>query len=426
MATKTGPNRRYLMSKNLILMLVMAVLIVLAIMAWFTLTKSVSADQINVKAISSELDIAESVKTYDSSHNILTDGPGEFGSTVTFNGPYMFSKDCTGDGMNLYVPEFNVPNDYRSVKKTGKEVNINLSPGGAVSDISKAISKLKSDSIPLSTQGLITDERVAELAGSEIGEYQYIEKQFYVRSKRPDLLITAESQLLSQTEIGGGEIADSLSSTHAKRSAYGNFNVDGLVGAIRVALIGQGATSVGQTWQQSGVDYVLTNTHATLGTATKQLLWVPRPDVYLNVSPGDATDDWNLITGVTPTTQITVGQDSVNIGALCYKHTYYTQKKDGENNPITGTVKVDPDDDPKTKVSSASTGGHMCLGADVNVSDFNYSVQTSNLPKEKESQQDTEDYYVTKYTMRIWIEGTDAEARRAMDGGDFSLNLEFR
>jgi hypothetical protein len=34
-------------------------------------------------------------------------------------------------------------------------------------------------------------------------------------------------------------------------------------------------------------------------------------------------------------------------------------------------------------------------------------------------------YYIHKFVMNIWVEGCDAEARRALNNGKFNLDIKF-
>lgn len=396
----TISRRRLFFTKNLIMMLVMVVVVIMAISAWFSLSKTVTADGIEVKADSTEIDIAPAIKTYNADRTVKTDGPGEFTDKLIFNGEYIFNKDCTGDGETLIVPEFNVTKDFKSVKQIGKEVNLNLDPDNAKSNIDSENYKL-----------LHPDQ--------DAPEYQYIQCEFYVRSKNPVLELDAQSQLLSRTEKNNGSLSTEITdANNSKKSAYGNFNVDGLVGAMRVALIGEGCTYVNQNWTTSGgVNTVITTGDGAPTTirnsAEKQLLWLPRPDVYLNIPNDDRLDNWTLHTNVA---------SNSDEGRESYKHSYYKRKASGS-----GVELVENDNSPRTKISSGTNSGHPSLGTNVNISDFTYSdeLETLQLVESKASLSDKKDYYVTKYTMKIWIEGTDKEARRAMDGGEFDLKLSF-
>ena len=406
MAKNASPKRHLFIAKNLIMMLVLAVTIALAVFAWISEGSRAEASGISIRTkYASGIDIAPCIKLYNDpnkpyydstkdDYSVLQEGPGEFSSSLPFAGPYNLTKDCTGDGETLIVPDFNVTNDYEHVRRsTGKEVNLNHEAVDAVSDQEAA------------TQFKLHPDK-------DFPEYQYIQLEFYARSKSKELQLADFSQMLSVTEDGGGSLSDSPSSS--KKSAYGNFNVDGLVGAMRVSLLAQGCYEVNQNWQakSNGTGYEIKQDSTDSPTAKfqaveKQVLWVPRPDVFLNSSPEERNiTDWTLTT-------------SVNSG-VTYTNTYYRRT-------ASGVELVDPDNDSKTVVSSGTYGGIKCLGQTVNVSDFTYSdnLQTSNL-RVNNSGVTNDDYYVTKFTMRIWIEGTDTEARRAMDGGEFSLKLFFQ
>lgn len=394
MKNATSPARRLLLSKNFILMLVMLVVIILAISAWFTVNKTVTANNMTVKAVSTEIDIAPCIKTYDASYNVIKEGPGEFESSLEFP-DFKLTKDCTGDGDNLIVPAFDITKDVEHTRKnTGREVKADVNGSKAVSNEYSRIQQLKNPT-------------------SDAEEYQYIEFEFYVRSKNASIQLGDDSQVLASIEPAGNlgtapEVGDS------KRSAYGPLNVDGLVGAVRVALIGEACSDVKQYWIPASGSAGKLNPEqppeSVRGTPVKQLLWVPRPDVKLNVSNevGDVSN-WTLETNVS--------------SGDTYKHTYY--KNNGSALEF-----VDPDNDSKTVVSSGTSNGIKSLGQSVDISDFtSYQTAPTMIPLvvDKNQYQTTmANYYVTKYTARVWIEGTDSEARRAMDGGSFKITLNFR
>ena len=388
MKTHAKPKRHLFLTKNFILMLVLVVLIIMSISAWFSFNKTVDASNMVVKAVSTQIDIAESIKTYNSNYEVQTDGPGEFVSTLNIDG-ITLTKDCTGNGMNLIVPEFNVTKDYESVRKNGgKEVNTNLTPATATSSMASDLEKLRHPD-------------------QDAPEYQYFQYEFYVRSTNPDLMLNAGTELVSSTEAGGGSLGTVLSTGDPKRSAYGDFNVDGLVGAIRVSLVGQACSSVNQSWSGNN----LTSTSAVLnnGGPVRQLLWIPRPDIHLDVNQNEGDiSNWSLSTGVT----------SSQYSGETYRHDYYQQTENG----------VELVTDNTAVVSSDFTGSVPTLGQSVNISNFSsYSTAPGmiDVTVDKSAPTVKAQYYVTKYTLKVWIEGTDSEARRAMDGGTFNLNLYF-
>lgn len=407
MKNATSPARRLLLSKNFILMIVMLVLIIVAISAWFSFHKTVDANNIAVKAVSTEIDIAPCIKTYSDNYtSVASDGPGEF--THEINIPAVsLSKDCTGDGLNLIVPEFNVTKDYDSVRTHyGKEVNVNVGAANAVSNLQSELA-------------------LKQNPDAEPPEYQFYEFEFYARSKNPELFLQNDSQLLAKTEKDGHSLSDVLEANNSKRSAYSSgilsvqpgdpvpVNVDGIVGAMRMSLVGEACSSVTQTWKAgSGNEAVIDTTDSVRLAAQKQLLWLPRPDVKLNI-PNDAGDvtNWTLSTGLT-------SGDTFN-------NTYYKT--------INGNSSVElvNDNDSKTIISSGrDTNSRPNLGTNIKITDFSNNGEPiqRNLFELVVDNKDTtvkDYYYVTKYTLRIWIEGTDSEARRAMDGGEFQLTLNL-
>lgn len=399
MKKKTSRKRHLFLTKNLILMLVLLALIVMAISAWFTKHAIADASGIKVKAFSSEIDIAESIKTYNSDGTINTDGPGVFKDSITLSARSL-TKDCTGDGETLIVPNFNVTNDYEDVRKySGKDVNTNASGDLAVSNIQ---SEREHEANP----------------DRDAPEYQYLQYEFYVRSKNPELLLKPECQLLGKTEKDGRDLF-STQNLGAKKSEYGNFNTDAIVGAMRIALIGEGCTSVNQNWQTAEETNTIVSTNTVRGDSVKQLLWVPRPDIKLNIPeyPKGDISNWSI-------SAVTTGDT--------FSNTYYAYKDAQDHNKgIELITESNPNNDAtgKTHVSNLrDSQNRPILGKQINVTDFSYSRPTIELYSDYQKTLDDSNkdyYYVTKYTLRIWIEGSDSEARRAMDGGEFYLQLLF-
>lgn len=387
MKKKASRKRHMFLSKNFIMMFVMLVAIAATVFSWYTSGQTVTANGITVKSNNPGIDLAPCIKTYDAGWNVVTDGPGEFGNEMTFS-DFTLTKDCTGDGVNLWVPDFNVTNDFDNVRRNGgKDVNLNVSGTTAHSQEYSRIEHEKDQS-------------------SDAPEYQYIELEFYARTQNEQLTLSASSSLRSVTEVGGTSLSVAPGAGDSKRSAYGAFNVDGLVGAMRVALIGEVCNEVNQTWSQdTATTGRIQFTDCPLSSRsdpTKQILWYPRPDLKLNIpeTAGDITN-WTLQTGLT--------------SGDTFTNSYY-------QNTASGMTLVSPDNDSKTKVSTAAP----TLGTSVDISDFgSFEQQKVTLVKNKNQYQQTDEYYLYKYTLRVWIEGSDSEARRAMDGGQFNLTLKF-
>lgn len=407
MKKTTSPVRRLFLTKNFIMMLVLLVVIVMSVSAWFTFNKTVKANNMTVKAVSTEIDIAKCLKQYDVNGEVTQDGPDEFTDTISFD-DFTLTKDCTGDGMSLIVPEFNISNDFETLRKTtGKEVNTDHIGADAISNIA-------------------AEEYVLAHPNNDPPEYQYIQFEFYARSKNPDLMLNADTRLVTKTETMGKSLSDVTFQYNGvdynKKSAYGNFNVDGLAGAIRVSVLAQPCGSVTQNWvPTSGTAGYLNKSTVDSDARTfaleKQLLWYPRPDVYLKITEttGDIST-WELHTGESLTSAES---------AITHKNSYY--RRNG-----TGVQFVENDTDSKTKLSTGTYQGKVSLGQSVSITSFEDSGSQDremvSLVTDKSNitaATGYADYYVTKFTVRVWIEGTDTEARRAMDGGAFDLIIEL-
>ncbi len=390
-------------------MLVMLAVIILAVWAWFAGNPEAEAGGISVASKApNEISLAECIKTYDSEGTLVKEGPGEFTSDLSFNGPYTLAKDCTGDGMNLIVPDFSVIKDKNEAKTTGKIVNLNGS-------CSNAVSQLES-------------EREHELnPDKDAPEYQYIKHEFYLRSSNETFTLAPESILLSETEKNGTSL--SVAPSEEKKSAYGNFNVDALVGAMRVAIIAQPANTINQQWENDPDDVTKMRVRTdaenaptcTRGTEERQLMWVPRPDIYLDVYPDNENnwDAWTINTGITGSST-TENSNHKRISEITYKHEYYKN----ENSEISLVT----DNGASTSTGSFNSVGAMPLGHDVtigNMSDGNKALAQTMRKTSLRDDASTDSYYVYKITLKVWIEGTDSEARRAMDGGQFRLNMKF-
>ena len=387
------------------MMLVLLAAIIMAISAWFTQYKTVTANNISVQAVATEIDIAPCIKTYNANGTVKTDGPGQFGPNVLFDIPKEIgniSKDCTGDGMNMIIPQFNVTNDSEKARKNdGKEVNENAAPSSAVSNLD--VLKYEKEH-----PGVLPEDYPEQYQ-----QKQYYDFEFYIRSKNKAINISPDSVVISATELEGNLI-DSYSAT--KKSAYGDFNVDGLVGAVRVALIGEYCTSVTQHVKDGTNEILIDDDYAPTTQRSKQvrqLFWVPRPDVFLEVNPDTGNiDDWHLRTGRTE--------------GITYTAPYYLRNNSGGVDKITDDSSVVFSSGTSIqKVNDDKTNTIKSLGQTLSITEFGEAQGWNPVKLLVDTTGVQDNYYVVKYTLRVWIEGADSEARRAMDGGEFSIRLKF-
>ena len=142
-------------------------------------------------------------------------------------------------------------------------------------------------------------------------------------------------------------------------STYGNFSKDAIVGSARVSVL-------------SGD-----------GKNTRNLLWIPRPDIWLNQNG----NEYSVITGLTQ-----------NESPKSYIHNYWNEDKE--------LSKVDE------VVTSTTENKKTSLGQNIKIADF--TTTDTQL---------SDGYYYTHIVFNAWIEGEDDEARLALSGGQFAINL---
>ena len=445
MKKERSQNRRLIITKNLIMMLVVVVVGMMAVWSWFVVNKQVKASNITItSAYPNEIGFAPVLKYYNDD-GTFTEGPGIFSDTISFSGAQL-TKDCTGDGETLLVPDFSVIKDRNEANEIGRKVYIS-------GPWEEALSQVDVEDIKRNNP----DANV---------EARYLEFEFYARSSTKTIRLMPGSYLRGESEASNTN-AMTTGYSIDKKSAYGDFNVDGLVGAMRVAFLAQGVTNVTQyienrVIKENGNPNNAHGTTATFDNTNKprQLtgLWLPRPDVRLNTTT--STTDWTLTTHIGRNTTTDTPETNPT-----YFHKFFAPANDTSNNvtypikyrkdtgltqgttlvPTSGTKTLSKKtgtgveeitataNDQKFIVSDPGpSGSYATLGKEAAITGLTYSddlnqirlVRDANGIVTEESNKDN--YFVYKYTMRIWIEGNDTEARRAMDGGAFDLHLEVR
>lgn len=195
----------------------------------------------------------------------------------------------------------------------------------------------------------------------------------------------------------------------ARLSDYGNFSRDAIVGAVRVAFLGFDDTLTAESYSTGTQDDKLNH--------TPSLLWVPRPDLYLNNNGNDlSTSGWSLNTGVTSGQTFNLQSQAMKDTAYStYQHQYYNVFNAGYDD----TVKVVKDESDYVRISSKDTEG--------NEYHLNDTVELIPLDKPMTVHENDEDvtYYYGKVRVRIWVDGTDTESRRALSKGKFKFNFDL-
>ena len=442
MKTNASRDRRLLITKNSILMLVMLVIIFLAIWAWYLNPFTpVTASNTEISAAGTDdIELALPVKVNGEDYFPISNT--EWKHTIEFNDSgYLKNlvKDVTSNGEQFVVPNF----EAASGLEQGRKV------------------------IPddVWTLGLSSKDALTNTIANDDDQYNYVSLEFYARSKVNSFQVTGGSYLAAGSELGkyvdsDGNIADGdpklLKGSNIYRpSSYGAaagtanaFSADAIVGAMRVSLQGKPVASV------SGSGNTCTANYASGVEDTLRFVWLPRPDIFLKTD--NNSDNWRLHTGLKP-------NDGTAYSKKTYAHTFY--QGDYVNDTVKkGLTKKLYYDRYSNDVYNYSTDSDAlfadCVTSSPNV--FKVTKIAANdanvgtlgyTPKLNQSQpiagisgitgdstasngigftadpdnptQATSGYYVYKYTLNLWIEGEDAEARRSMNDGMFSMLLEL-
>lgn len=362
-------TRHSLMAKGIMVLLSLLVLIFAFTYSWFIVPPtSVSATGITVSTntqvdfevaigfSSSDTRYAYTVSDFKTNENpiILTAIPKTIGEdTKTYNLLRDYSpKDVTGNGAKLFIPV--LTGDSPRTINTTTDSYTTVTPNKEY----------------ISFDMIFRSANACRV---------YLDTDSYVKAACES---TPGDGHLTETTSGG----TSLAYNDERRSGYGMFSADAVVGAVRVAFIDY----TGLTLSDIDAD------SASLLNSNPEVIWLPRPDVYL-YNNNNATSGWELITGITEgqtTATLADGTTEITLDDDTYTHSYYDLGVDG-----THTIK-------------AFTNTITECNAD--------SIVTVNVYNAEE------DLYYGKVRVNIWIEGTDAEARRAISNGSFYVNFDLR
>lgn len=343
----TKKRQSSLIIKAIMLLLALIIMIFVASLAWFTRNAPpVDASGVKAKAIGvAEFDMAVGFKTSQNGYKYVI---SDYDKTLNFRDLKVGDKrmdalhdfspiDVTGDGVTLIRP-------------TLKNKNLEI-------------------------------DRNSNVYTSVTPNKEYISVDMYFRSSNPcSVYLDKDSYAIGKCELNeDGTINDNgLLTDTERKSSYGDFSKDAVVGAVRVSFV--------------EYDRVINEEDLTKLALTPSLLWLPRPDVYLESNSG--TSGWTLHTDAEPGKYI-VGEGS--LARDTYTHHYYAFADNGQGE-LVGT-------------------------------DFNYSntvTQTNSDVICKVDEIHDDGFYYGKTQVNIWIEGCDTESRRAISGGKFLVNFDLR
>lgn len=181
---------------------------------------------------------------------------------------------------------------------------------------------------------------------------------------------------------GDGNLIQTEDTGDNRKASEGDFSKDAVVGAVRVSFVNYSQFIEGED-HDSRHDVA-------------RLLWLPRPDIHLNSSANASVTPWSLSTGLTKDNTVVDYYGETGSSADTFIHHYYTYVY----NEATGTYEGQDRNFEKTITDPSKDA----------ICDVTY---------------ESNGYYYGKVQVNIWIEGCDAEARRAIAGGQFQVNFDL-
>ncbi len=208
-----------------------------------------------------------------------------------------------------------------------------------------------------------------DLADSSV---HFLSFDLYVRSKSKfDIYLDSKSKISPNAKNLTGENADNKSDFGESGESKG-ISRDCVTGAVRFSV-------------------------ANYKTYETKLLWIPAPNIFLNVN--------------SDTTQYSVNTDKRS--GKSYSHVYY--EKDGSK-WVKKSVFAD-DGSPLGQVFVANSDGFTTKG------DYTYELGSKKKIMSLEKDTTQNGIYTGMVTCNMWVDGEDAEARLALVNGKFKANL---
>lgn len=287
-------------------------------------------------------------------------------TTATANG---ISVSCKApDGLEIAVVEHGA-----EAPKVYTEGNVILSSdeGGLLEDLylSEVTGSGENDSFykPKLTQsqGIAKPDDKTETPWDEArANVDYISFDLYMRSKSEQTVSVAKT-----TKIAPASTvltwSDGYDASAYNPSTAGNFSRDCVVGAVRFSMVDS------------------TSEHE------RKLLWIPAPNIYMNTTKTPFTMETNKMSGES------------------FEHAHYIV------NDETGEKKRN------------TLRENITINSNIASGKVDYTLGTTQEVVKLATKDSNKEYYVDYVTCHLWIEGEDSEARLALAGGKFSLNLDL-
>lgn len=426
-------NRHSLMAKGIMVLLALLVLVFIFTMAWFiSQDHPAIANGLSVSTKSSvDFDVAIGFSSPDTGGNYYVT---DFASAETFDFEDLTIPVTVNIGNNTTITNpisetiehFNLLSSFKPIDLTGNGVRLyrpSMMPKNA---------SIRYDDSTVSYD--ITENK------------QYISFDLYVRSKSSDMHVSLDTQsyltgacevddvpIVTLTdEIADGDVivgrdthngANLKENTTYRKSTYGNFSEDSVVGAVRIAF-----TQYKQYENNLASYFTCPEKKLTYDAGDYQLdastlkLWIPRPDLYLQDKPVESTDPWVLVTKADDNDAF---QDNVTFYDNVMR-TVYTGSSSGTISYENAAKLHKFYDD--TKIAQFTAGQAASRFSSVNAITDLATQDTSivRLDSNMTATVGSDSVYYGKCRVNLWIEGCDAEARRAIDGGSFLFGFDLK
>lgn len=432
-------NRHSLMAKGIMVLLALLVLVFIFTYAWFIDANApVSANGLRLSTSSgADFDMAIGFSSpYTGGEYVISEFTNDSGGAIdfeklvipqtlssnnqmlrenaiystqdnpTFNLLESFQPiDLTGNGSVLYRPNMTAKN--RAIDFTADRVNYDVEANRQYISFDLYVRS--------ETQGMKVklDKNSYVVAACEVSDDSLENLAEKITSTPPQLTVGAE-------KIGNTKLRENVNNRYSKYSTAPTtteFSEDSVIGAVRIGFTDYNDTAVIGTFFGPAT--------ATYSMKTNpSLLWIPRSDIYLQDTATAAANDWKLVTSsdtsgtlkwtdpvdflTTDDSEATLmSRTMANVLAsdITYKdaasqHWYYDVTKISKPNPEDRFTQVDS---AISDIESASDTTIITLSDDI----FDGK------------------YYYGKCHINLWIEGCDAEARKAIDGGSFFFGFDL-
>ena len=452
-------SRHSMMAKGIMVLLSLMILVFIFTYSWYippdfpasTNGLSFSTD------CAVDFDMAIGFVTQDTGHYVATDFTGSDNKAIDFanlnvhnNLSLSNSSTVVQNQIGRTSASFDLFSSYNPVDLTGNGATLvrpymkrrNTAIETSQYRVMYDYDQLKEDyqnvyyiSFDLYVRAPVSDYRISIVDGS----YVISAAETYYRGSKTYRTILEDEDLdnaIAAKTYHSRLSADNIDATMlnsgkiARRSSYGDFSEDSVVGAIRIGVMKYDTVGEEDIDDITSSVFFSGNDTAHLAS-TPSLLWIPRSDIYLqneyeysDVSGKyvESPYGWTLY----DESDTTHWDDAVNYPAIVSDETLGKVSSGKSYKEMASTHTYY--DWAKMLSHQSDNGGAGLAVADRYTTDTSSYVVTSLAQNKKiiiEPMYEDGGYYYGKCHVNLWIEGCDAEARKAIDGGKFFFGFQL-